>query len=462
MVRTRFAPSPTGRLHIGGARTALFNWLFARHNKGKFVLRIEDTDLERSKEEYVEDILCGLQWLGFDWDEGPFFQRERLEIYRGYAFKLLSEGKAYKCFCSQEELEQKRNEALRQGRKPAYDRTCRERSDEPNLPFAIRFKTPLSGEVGFHDLIRGRITFRCEELDDLIILRSDGVPTYNFTVVIDDMLMEISHVIRGDDHINNTPRQILIYEALGRTPPKFAHVPLIHGERGGRLSKRHGATSLLEYREEGFLPEAMVNYLARLGWGFGDQELFSKEELIEKFDLAGVSKSPSIFNLNKLLWLNSHYIKARKDEDLAKALIPFLEKKGYTVTDPTKLPSIVRAFKGRAKTLKEMAEMASFFFDRRVKFEQKAKEKFLNRDTRLILEGFLEAFSSMSELNETTLRGLFEDLQKRFGKRLVDVVQPVRVALTGRDVSPGIFEVIEILGREITKERIRKAIEEIL
>jgi len=425
------------------------------------VLRIEDTDPERSKGEYVDDILQGLCWLGLDWDEGPIFQRERLEIYRSYAMRLLSEGKAYKCFCREEELEEKRKKALKEGRKPAYDRTCRDRQDNPNLPFAIRFKTPLFGEVSFYDIIRGRITFRCEELDDLIILRSDGTPTYNFTVVIDDMLMDITHVIRGDDHINNTPRQLLIYEALGKEPPKFAHVPLIHGEQGGRMSKRQGATSLLEYKEEGFLPEAMLNYLARLGWGFGDQEVFSKEELIEKFDLSDVSRSPSIFNMEKLLWLNSHYIKARNDEALAMALLPFLERKGYTIKEMGKVCSIARAFKGRARTLKEMAEMASFFFEKEVKFDGAAKERFLNSETRPILEEFLTAFSSIRELSEEALRALFEALARRFGKRLVDVVQPVRVALSGRDVTPGIFEVIQVLGRETTEQRVRKAIEEI-
>lgn len=456
MVRTRFAPSPTGRLHIGGARTALFNWLFARHNKGVFILRIEDTDFERSKKEYVDDILDGLLWLGIDWDEGPYFQRERIEIYRSYAFRLLEEGKAYKCFCSQEVLEQKREKALKEGKKPAYDRTCRERKDEPKSPFAIRFKTPLSGEVKFFDLIRGEITFRCEELDDLIILRSDGTPTYNFTVVVDDMLMGITHVIRGDDHINNTPRQILIYEAFERPYPQFAHVPLIHGEKGGRLSKRHGATSVLEYREEGFFSEALLNYLARLGWGFKDQEIFSREELIEKFEITDVGKSPSIFNLDKLLWLNSYYMKSKTDDEIANLLTPFLLKKGYKVEN-IDIPSVVRSLKTRAKTLKEMAEMASFFFDENFEFEEKARKRYLNEDTKPILEEFLFHFSSISELKEPELKGIFERLAEKFNRKLVDVVQPVRVALSGKDVSPPIFDVIEILGKESVEKRIKRA-----
>ncbi|HQE81338.1 MAG TPA: glutamate--tRNA ligase, partial [Syntrophorhabdaceae bacterium] len=274
MIKTRFAPSPTGNLHIGGARTALFNYLFAKHNNGIFVLRIEDTDIERSKEEYTQDILEGLRWLGILWDEGPLFQRERMDIYREHAYRLLKEGLAYRCYCTPEVLEEKRKNALKEGKKPNYDRTCRDLNMEyPDRPYVIRFKTPLEGQVSFNDIVRGKITFNCEELDDLVILRSDNTPTYNFTVVVDDALMGITHIIRGDDHINNTPRQILIYKALGYSIPEFAHVPLIHGKDRTRLSKRHGATSLLEYKNEGFLPEALMNYLARLGWAYKDQEV---------------------------------------------------------------------------------------------------------------------------------------------------------------------------------------------
>ena len=292
MLTTRFAPSPTGHLHIGGARTALFNWLYARHQKdGKFILRIEDTDRERSKDEYTQGILDGLTWLGIDWDGPLYYQTQRMDLYSEYAYRLLEQGLAYRCYCPPELLEEKRKKALQEGRKPSYDRTCRDCKDEyPDRPYVLRFKTPLSGSVSFRDLIRGEIVFRCEELDDLIIYRTDNTPTYNFTVVIDDATMGITHVIRGEDHINNTPRQLLIYQALGFPVPQFGHVPLIHGKDRARLSKRHGATALIEYREDGFLAEALMNYLARLGWAHGDQEVFSKEELIEKFDLPNVGK----------------------------------------------------------------------------------------------------------------------------------------------------------------------------
>jgi len=365
-VKTRFAPSPTGNLHIGGARTALFNYLFAKHRKGIFVLRIEDTDIERSKDVFVEDILHGLTWLGIEWDEGPYFQKERMDIYRDYAYRLLESGHAYRCYCSPEEVEEKRKIALKEGKKPSYDRTCRERIDRPlkTTPHAIRFKTPLSGEGAFDDMVRGRIAFDCAELDDLVILRSDNTPTYNFTVVVDDALMGITDIIRGDDHINNTPRQILIYRALGFEVPKFAHVPLIHGKDRTRLSKRHGATSLLEYRKEGFLPEALMNYLARLGWAFGDQEVFSKDELIEKFDLSHVGKSPSIFDMDKLLWLNSHYIKTLPEGLIVERLRPFLEDEGIDIDKDgeKKMPLVVKPLRERARTMAEMAKMAIFFF----------------------------------------------------------------------------------------------------
>ena len=460
-VKTRFAPSPTGNLHIGGARTALFNYLFAKHNDGTFLLRIEDTDVERSKEAYVEDILNGLAWFGITWDEGPFFQKDRMDIYRERALRLLETGHAYKCYCTAEMLDEKRKAALKEGKKPAYDRTCRDLKGAPeNKPFVIRFKAPLSGNVVFDDMIRGRISFNCEELDDLVILRTDNTPTYNFTVVIDDALMGITHIIRGDDHINNTPRQILIYEALGYDLPRFAHAPLIHGKDKTRLSKRHGATSLLEYRKDGFVPEALMNYLARLGWAHGDQEVFSKEELIEKFDLAHVGRSPAIFDMDKLLWLNGHYLKALPEQSVAERLAPFLEETGISVQEKekTRITAVVRSLKERAKTLKEMASMARFFFTDDFEYDEKAKEKFLTADTGPILKSFLAGLRNLADLEEAGQKKLIEDLVGQFNRKVADIIQPIRVALSGRTVTPGIFEVIAILGRESVEKRLEKAI----
>ncbi len=463
MMRTRFAPSPTGNLHIGGARTALFNYLLAQHNKGAFVLRIEDTDVERSKEEYVRDILEGLTWLGIAWDEGPFFQANRMDVYREQAYRLLEAGWAYKCYCTAETLEEKRQSAMKEGRKPSYDRTCREGATEAEegRPFVIRFKTPLSGIVAFDDLIRGTISFQAEELDDVIILRSDNTPTYNFTVVVDDAMMGITHIVRGDDHINNTPRQIVIYQALGYPVPHFAHVPLIHGKDRSRLSKRHGATSLLEYRKDGFLPEALLNYLARLGWAYGDQEVFSREDLIEKFDLKNVGKSPSIFDMDKLLWLNGHYLKTLPPETIAQRLTPFLEEMGFGVGENDRLISVVVNLRERAKTLKEMAAMAAFFFSVDVEYDPKSREKYLTPQTKPVLDGFLAGFRGLASLDQEQQKPLLEGLAKEHNKKMVDIIQPIRVALSGRTVTPGIFEVIEILGRQTVERRLEKAIESI-
>lgn len=463
MLTTRFAPSPTGHLHIGGARTALFNWLYARHHKdGKFILRIEDTDRERSKDEYTQGILEGMKWLGIDWDGPLYFQTERMDVYREYAYRLVEKDLAYKCYCPPELLEEKRKKALQEGRKPSYDRTCRECKEEyPDRPYVLRFKTPLSGTVGFRDLIRGEIVFRCEELDDLIIYRSDNTPTYNFTVVIDDASMGITHVIRGEDHINNTPRQLLIYEALGFPVPQFGHVPLIHGKDRARLSKRHGATALIEYRENGFLAEALMNYLARLGWAHGDQEIFSKEDLIEKFDLPNVGKSAAIFDMDKLLWLNSVYLKSLPLEEVARRFVPFIERLGYSAPTGPTLNSIVLNLRDRAKTLIEMAQMGEFFFKEEIDYEPKAKEKFLTPATKPILEEFLSRFGRLESISEDEQRKVIEAMAAEQGKKLVEVAQPIRVALTGRQASPGIFEVVGILGKSAVEKRIKRAISSI-
>ncbi|MGH8058568.1 MAG: glutamate--tRNA ligase, partial [Candidatus Entotheonellia bacterium] len=357
-VRVRFPPSPSGFLHIGGVRTALFNWLYARHHGGVFILRIEDTDRTRSTEESIQAILEGLRWLGLDWDEGPYRQTERLSIYQEHASRLLEEGNAYRCYCSPQELQQRREEALRRGGSPGYDRRCRVLQHPPtDLPSAIRLKAPLEGQTRFTDLIHGELSFENTELDDLIILRSDGTPTYNFAVVVDDMTMRITHVIRGDDHIPNTPRQILIYQALEYPLPQFGHVSMILGADKGRLSKRHGATSILAYRDMGYLPEAMLNYLARLGWAHGDQEIFTKEELIHHFDLSELNRAAAVFNPEKLLWLNGHYLRTMPAQALIPELAPHLLREGVVKApeelDHAYLACALDSVRERSKTLVE-------------------------------------------------------------------------------------------------------------
>jgi glutamyl-tRNA synthetase len=463
MVKTRFAPSPTGNLHIGGARTALFNWLFARHHGGRFILRIEDTDKERSRDVYTKDILEGLAWLGITHDGPVFYQSERVSLYKESAYRLLDEGRAYRCYCTPELLEEKRKRAIAEGRKASYDRTCRDCAPEgpADRPFVIRFKTPLSDTVTFDDMVRGPISFQVEELDDLIILRTDGSPTYNFTVVVDDALMGITHVIRGDDHINNTPRQILLYEALGFDVPRFGHVPLIHGRDRARLSKRHGAASLLEYREDGFLAEALMNYLVRLGWAYGDEEIFSAADLVAKFDIGSVGKSPAIFDMDKLMWLNGHYMKTIDPADIAGRLAPFIERMGYPASDRERLLKIVHILKDRAKTLKEMAQMAEFFFSDEVAYDEKARQKYLSPASKPVLERFLADFTRLAALDEPGQRRVVEGMAKDLGKKMADVIQPVRVALSGREVTPGIFEVIEILGKKTVQERVERALSSI-
>lgn len=458
-VKTRFAPSPTGYLHIGGARTALFNWLFARHYGGKFILRIEDTDRERSREEYLRDILDSLSWLGLQWDEGPYFQSQRMDLYRQYALKLLEEGKAYRCFCTPEELEEMRERALREGRKPKYDGRCRDRKDQPQKPFAIRFKAPQSGVTVVEDLLRGKVIFRNEELDDLILLRSDGTPTYNFCVVIDDATMGITHVIRGDDHLNNTPRQLMIYKALGFEPPKFAHVPLILGKDRTRLSKRHGATALSSYRQQGFLPEAMVNYLARLGWSYGDQEIFSLQELIEKFTLENVSLSPAVFDLDKLLWLNAHYIRTLPPEEVARRLIPFLERHGIRATLDRRLVEVVKTLQPRAKTLEDMAQQALFYFIPPSSYDRAAAEKLFNSQGLQFLRLFKDRLKEVP-FNPEELEKAFRELSSQQGLNTREAAQAVRLALTGGTVSPGLFEIMALLGKEECIRRIERAVEQ--
>jgi len=461
-VRVRFAPSPTGYLHIGGVRTALFNWLFARHNKGTLILRIEDTDRSRSTEESIQAILDGMRWLGLDWDEGPIRQMDRLPLYKEHAERLLKEGKAYLCYCTPEELEARRKEAQAKKLIPRYDGRCRDRKGpRPGLPAAIRFKAPQTGQTVVEDLVKGRVQFDNAQMDDLIMLRSDGVPTYNFGVVVDDTLMEITHVIRGDDHLNNTPRQIQIYHALGYSLPKFAHLSMILGPDKSRLSKRHGATSVTEYHDQGYLPEALINYLARLGWSHGDQEVFSREELIENFSLEKVVSSPAVFNPEKLLWLNGHYIHQADGRRLASLLKPFLSGQGLSVEtiEERVLDQVVTAVKSRARTLIELAKGTAYFLKEEIPFDELARAKFLTPDIRPVLTDLVNRLEAVTAFTAPELEKPFKELLDQKGLKLAQLAQPVRVALTGQTVSPGIYEVMEILGKNTTLKRLKKAID---
>src|SRR5213596_626721 len=430
-VRTRFAPSPTGALHIGSVRTALFSYLFARHHGGVFVLRIEDTDRERSTEESTRAILEGLGWLGLAWDEGPYHQSERLALYRARAEALLAAGAVYRCWCTPEELEARRQAARAAGRRPIYDRTCRERTAPParRTDHALRFRTPLAGETVIDDHVKDRVVFQNAELDDFIIVRSDGVPVYNFCVVVDDHDMRITHVIRGDDLLASTPRQVLLYRAFGAAPPAFAHVPQILGLDKARLSKRHGATSVLAYREMGYLPDAVVNYLARLGWSHGDQELFSREELIAHFSLENVGKSAGIFNPEKLEWVNFQYMKATPAPALADLVVPFLERAGLPV--PADHAWLTRDPKAAAKHLTPAIAPA--------------------------LADLYQRLAALPRWDAAAIEGAFQATLAAHGLKLGALAQPVRVAVTGGTVSPGIYEVLDVLGRERTLARLAAA-----
>jgi glutamyl-tRNA synthetase len=465
-VRVRFAPSPTGHLHIGGARTALFNYLYARHNNGAFILRIEDTDRSRSTDEYIEAIIEGMKWLGLDWDEGPFRQTDRFDVYRNYVDRLVREGRAYYCYCSAEELEERRKLALATGKMPKYDGRCRNLKEPvPGEIPVVRFKMPLDGQTLVDDLIRGTVVFENNQLDDLIILRSDGTPTYNFTVVVDDVDMKITHVIRGDDHLNNTPKQIHIYKAFGYNTPKFAHLPMILGSDKTRLSKRHGATSVMAYHEMGYLPDALVNYLVRLGWSYGDQEVFSREELTKRFSFDNVGKAAAVFNPEKLLWLNSQYIIHSPSEKLAELVMPFLVKEkiieeGQDI-DRSWLSKAIDTLKERAKTLVELATSLRYYIAEEVEYSEKAKEKFLNEKSRVLLVALTKDLSSLHEFTHQELEKVFKAIVEQHGVKLKELAQPVRVVMTGGTESPGIFEVLEIVGKEKTLKRLEKAIKSI-
>jgi len=459
-VRTRFAPSPTGYLHVGGARTALFSWLHARRHGGEFVLRIEDTDVERSTQEAVDAILEGMAWLGLDYDRGPIFQSRRLERYAEVAQRLLLEGKAYHCYCSRERLERLRAEQMARKEKPRYDGRCRERTEPPpgDVQAVVRFKSPRKGVVVVNDLIRGRLEFRNDELDDLVIVRANGSPTYNFTVVVDDWDMEVSHVIRGDDHVNNTPRQINILEALGAHMPFYAHVPMILGADGQRLSKRHGAVSVLQYRADGYLPEAMLNHLVRLGWSYGDQEIFCLDEMVEYFDITQVHKSAASFNPEKLVWLNQHYIKNSDPAHVARHLSGHLGRLGIDPSEGPDLVAVVMAQRERAKTLVEMAENSVYFYREFEVYDEKAAGKHLTPEAAAHLETLREHLAGVSSWSAPAIHEALTAAAEESGVKFGKLAQPLRVAVTGRGFSPPIDVTLELVGRERTLARIDRAV----
>ncbi len=457
-LRVRFAPSPTGYLHIGGARTALFNYLLARKESGTFVLRIEDTDVERSTQESVDAILQAMDWLGLSYDEGPFYQSERYDLYKRKVAELLDKGLAYRCYCTPDELDAKREAAMQSGGKPRYDGTCRNRTDRPDAPFVVRFKTPLDGTTAFVDRIKGIISVENIELDDLIIQRTDGNPTYNFVVVVDDAEMGITLVIRGDDHVNNTVRQIPMYQALGYGVPEFAHVPMILGADKKRLSKRHGATSVMVYREMGYLPEAMVNYLVRLGWSFGDEEIFSMDDLIAKFTLENVGRSAGVFNPDKLLWLNEHYIKTGDPVRLGGLVAEILAGQGVDVTSGPDMPSVVMTLQDRAKTLVEMADGARFYFVAPESYDEEAAAKFLTGDQRDVLELTVRHLGALTVYSHDNIENAFKAVMEESGLKFGKIGPTVRVALVGGTVSPSIYDVVAVLGKERVLSRLQKAL----
>ncbi len=456
MIRTRFAPSPTGYLHIGGARTALFSWAFARRHVGQFILRIEDTDLERSTEASTQAILDGMSWLGLDYDEGPFYQMKRLDRYREVVEQLLSAGHAYYCYASKEELETLREGQRARGEKPRYDGRWRDSKATPpaGVKPVIRFKTPLTGEVTFNDLVKGPITVANSELDDLVLMRADGVPTYNFGVVVDDLDMNITHVIRGDDHVNNTPRQINIMQALGATIPEFAHVPMILGSDGERLSKRHGAVSVMQYRDEGYLPEALVNYLARLGWSHGDEEMFTREQLVEWFDLGHISRSPARFNPEKLDWLNQQYLKSVDDGRLAELVRPLLAVRDAAPgPNSPDLKAVVALLKSRANQIPEIADAAVYFY-RTLHPSEELKAQHLTETVRPVLKALAERLATVA-WTVADIGALLKAVAADHGLKMGQVGIPVRVAVCGTAQTPSLDATLHLLGRETVITRLQ-------
>lgn len=461
-VRTRFAPSPTGFLHVGGVRTALFSWLYAKRHNGQFILRIEDTDRERSTQESVQAILDGMAWLGLDCDEGPFYQTERYERYNQVAQQFLDEGKAYRCECSKERLEALREAQLAAKEKPRYDGHCRAKNlAAGDNPFVIRFKNPDSGVVSFHDEVYGEIHIDNNELDDLILVRSDGHPTYNFAVVIDDLDMNITHVIRGDDHINNTPRQINLFKAMNATIPTFAHLPMILGDDGKRLSKRHGAVSVLQFKELGVLPHALLNYLVRLGWSNGDQEIFSVAEMIEHFDLKNVSRGVSSFNYDKLYWLNQHYQKSDSPESVAEALEWHFHQAGIDLSAGPELSELVKVQAERCKSLVELCEMSLYFYQDHIEYDEDAVKKHLRPVVLEPLTALFERFRNVQTWQPDAIQECINDVCMQFDINMGKIAQPLRVAVTGAGMSPSIDATLTLLGQEKTLARMEVALEKI-
>jgi glutamyl-tRNA synthetase len=457
-VRTRFAPSPTGYLHIGGARTALFSWLYARKMGGTFVLRIEDTDLERSTEASVQAILQGMEWLNLDYDEGPYYQTHRFDRYRAVIAQLVEQGDAYYCTCSRERLEKLREQQMADKQKPRYDGCCRDKNLPATADAVVRFRTPLEGEIVIDDAVKGRVVINNNELDDLIIARSDGVPTYNLTVVVDDWDMKITHVIRGDDHLNNTPRQMHILKALGASLPVYAHVPMILGADGSRLSKRHGAVSVMQYYEDGYLPEALLNYLVRLGWSAGDQEIFTRDEMIELFDVSAINKSASTFNPEKLKWLNQHYIKTLDVTDIAERLQYYLQKIGVNTAGGSDLIKVLEIYQERCSTMVELAQDIAFIYQDFTEYDSKLADKQFKPEAKPILQTVGKALAEVTDWRAETLHHaithVVEALEVGFGK----VGQPLRLALTGHGRAPGIDVTLELLGKEKSLARVAQAV----
>ena len=459
-VRTRFAPSPTGYLHIGGVRTALFCWLYARHHGGQFILRIEDTDRERSTQESVDAILQGMEWMGLSPDEGPFYQTDRIARYQEVLDQLLDQGLAYKCYCTQAELDQVREDQRAKNIKPRYNRKCRDAAhpEREGIAPVIRFRNPLEGSVIFEDLVRGKVNISNDELDDLVIARGDGMPTYNFAVVVDDIDMEITHVIRGDDHVNNTPRQVNIFKALKAPLPIFAHLPMIVGQDGQRLSKRHGAVSVLEYRDQGFLPEAMRNYLLRLGWSHGDQEIFSTEEMIELFDLAEVNRAASAFDVDKLKWLNQHYIKEADSTRLTDLLLEKLTLAGLDVSAGPPVEKVVTALRERAQTINEFLEKSRYFYSEISGYEEGAAKKHLRPVAEGLLVDIRARFESIQTWTASAIHEALEACVAAQDSKLGKIAQPLRVAVSGTAATPPIDETLELVGKVRTLSRIDAAL----
>lgn len=454
---TRFPPSPSGYLHVGGARTALFNWLFARHMCGRFVLRIEDTDVARSTQASVDAIFDALAWLGIDWDDGPYYQSRRLAIYQEHIRRLLDSGHAYYCTCSAAAVEAMRQRAMTSGGKPRYDGTCREKGLSRCDGAVVRFKAPLDGTTVIADVVKGDIVFQNSELDDFIIQRSDGTPTYNLAVVVDDITMGVNTIIRGDDHVSNTPKQILLFQAFGCPLPTFGHVPMVLGKDKARLSKRHGATSVTAYRDMGFLPEAFLNYLVRLGWSHGDQEFFTVAELVEKFSLENIGRSAGVFDPEKLLALNADHIQAMSPRQLAPRLIPFLKAEGVTAEEGPFIERVIATLQPRSKTLLDMARDARFYYAESISYDPPAAAKFLTQESLEPLQGLAKQLEDLPAFTPENLEGAFQTVMAATGLKLGKIAQPVRVALTGRTASPGIFDIIEIIGQDKVLERLRAA-----